>query len=121
MNFDNRRLAHLRHFVLAGLSGCFLIALAPGCGVGATAICQKYCDCRPEGCIDSELDTCVENVEENIATADKAGCGSEHDDYLSCLDEQLDSCRAEPESACRSEAELTLRCLGAGQGDDSTE
>jgi hypothetical protein len=119
MTPESRRFAHLRHFVLASLSGCFLIALAPGCANRATSICQKFCDCAA-GCIDSELETCVENVETNIEEAERAGCSSENDDYLGCLDDQLDSCRAEPESACRDEANLILRCLGAAPADESS-
>ena len=106
-----------RWLALLSLPGFALLALAPGCGgTSPSALCQKACDCQRE-CSDAELDQCVSFLEGAIDEADRAGCGSEFDDYLSCIDEGLDSCSTDVESRCASEARAVQSCAGGG-GDD---
>src|SRR5687768_16846275 len=52
-----------------------------GCGGGASGFCNDYCDCV--GCSDNEREDCIDDVEDSLDEADKAGCGGEADDVLS--------------------------------------
>lgn len=87
--------------VLASLA----LALA-GCGGGASGFCNDYCDCV--GCSDNEREDCIDDVEDSLDEADKAGCGGEADDVLSCYSSEfecksgdrvdLDGCDAEQDA-----------------------
>jgi hypothetical protein len=92
-----------------------------GCGGGASGFCNDYCDCV--GCSDNEREDCVDDVEDSLDEADKAGCGGEADDVLSCYRSELeclsgdrvdlDGCDAE-EDAFSDCADGSVSIAGAG-------
>ena len=81
------KLATMLRTMAAGTLGTMLWALAPGCGPSVGAYCNKICDCT--GCSDSELDDCVDAIDDARKDAEDEGCSGEFDAYLSCLDGEL--------------------------------
>lgn len=81
-----------------------------GCGSSPSSICSEVCDC--EGCSDSELDDCVDNLEDAEKQADDEGCSDQYGDFAACFADQLE-CRDGDIDAdgCNSEAELLEDCL----------
>lgn len=91
-----------------------LVALA-GCGGNpAEDLCNKACECAG-GCPDGAIEQCTGPIEKARDAADKAGCGSEYDDYLSCAADEL-SCsdtNGDFEKYCPDERAALLSCAGA--------
>jgi hypothetical protein len=73
----HRRLAPLFMFAISAT------AYAACGGTSPRALCQDACDCM--GCSNSELEECVEELEDAQEYAEKEGCSDEFDSYLDCL------------------------------------
>src|SRR5262249_13275579 len=63
-------------------------AIAPaflvlGSSKPVTELCDFYCEC--EGCTQKQYENCLSDGKGAVAEADKAGCSSQYDDYLSCV------------------------------------
>lgn len=66
----------------------FMLMLVAGAytacgGPSPRALCEDACECI--GCSNSELEACVEELEEDQDRAEEAGCADEYDAYLDCL------------------------------------
>jgi hypothetical protein len=90
-----------------------VVALASlsGCGPSASGYCEDKCDCT--GCSDNELDECVDNLEDLERSAEDEGCDDQWDDYLTCLDDELE-CRSGgtvDEDGCERKFLTLLSCL----------
>jgi len=87
-----------------------LTIAALGCGSSPSSICSEVCDC--EGCSDTELDDCVDNLEDAEKKADDEGCGDQYSDLSACFADQLE-CRDGDIDAdgCDSEEDLLEDCL----------
>ena len=81
--------AAMARMMVLGVGAIALWGVAPGCG-GASV--GKYCDqvCECLGCSDSERDECSDAMGDLRKTAEDAGCSGEFDDYLSCINDELE-------------------------------
>ncbi len=72
-----------------------------GCGASYADLCENSCDCEGD-CSDAELEECIEQGEELEDLADIAGCGSDFDDWVDCMDDNFvcEDGRAEIEGDC---------------------
>ncbi len=79
---------------LANVLSIFIASLATaiaGCESGGGAgLCEAICDCT--GCSEDELAECTDDIDDQEKEADDAGCSDQADEYLSCLNEQVE-CR----------------------------
>lgn len=64
-----------------------LVVPAPGCGTSPSSICSDICDC--EGCSESELADCVDDVEDGQKAAEDMGCGDQFDAALACYGDEF--------------------------------
>jgi hypothetical protein len=99
------------HFILsATLLGAGALVLGPGCGSSASSLCSDICDCT--GCSDSEMDDCVDDVEDAEKEAGDEGCEDQYDDFISCFAEELECRDGEIDAdGCESEATSLAKCL----------
>lgn len=67
------------------LSIAAIPGLWTGCGVSATSLCDKTCEC--EGCSEAEHQACVDEIEANQKVAEAEGCSIAYDALIRCLDE----------------------------------
>ncbi len=77
MTTIHRRIAPVLMLLLAG--GAYTACGGPS----PRALCEDACDCI--GCSNSELEECVEELEEEQERAGEEGCADEYDAYLDCL------------------------------------
>lgn len=92
-----------------------LWALTPGCGTSTGAYCNKVCDCQ--GCSDSELDECVDSIDDAKKAASDEGCSSQFDALLSCINSELtcEDSKAEADG-CDAESEELFKCAPTVSG-----
>lgn len=82
-----------------------LVALSTvACGPDCTALCEDAKEC---GDASEELD-CEERCEDNEKTAEAAGCETQYEDVLSCLDGLDDVC---DDDGCSSESKALQECM----------
>ena len=99
--------------------------LHAGCGGAPSSedICDKACSCAGSECTDDAKKQCIADIDDARNAADKAGCGSEADDLLSCLDDQSCSMlEKQGEDACKTQQEAVEKCGGRSDvtsGSDS--
>ena len=84
--------------VLLGLS-------AVACGADCAQLCedQQKCDGAPK------IDDCEKTCEDAEKDAEAAGCESQYEEALSCLDDQDDVCKAG--EGCKSENKALTECV----------
>ncbi len=70
-------------FVFASVG---LVALAQGCGASAGSYCNQVCDCQ--GCSATEMDECVDAVDDAKKVANEEGCSSEFSELFACLNSE---------------------------------
>jgi hypothetical protein len=91
------------------LISALLLLGAPGCGTSAADLCDEVCDC--EGCSEADLDECVDELEEIEERAEALGCEDEMDDYMSCVDSELECSGSEAQvDGCDAEARALTSC-----------
>ncbi len=80
-----------------------------GCGPSGASICEKICDCV--GCSDSEREDCVDEFDDAQRDADQEECSAEWNDFVACIDEELecDDDRIEADG-CDNELEELAEC-----------
>jgi hypothetical protein len=94
---------------LLGSAAVLLLLGASGCGTSAADLCEEACDC--EGCSDAELDECIDELEEIEERAEDLGCEDEMDDYMSCVDSELECSEGKARAdGCDSEARELTQC-----------
>jgi hypothetical protein len=85
-----------------------------GCGSSVSAYCEKLCECV--GCNESERAECEDEISDSQRVAEEAGCGSQFDDALSCVDAEFVCTDGAAESdGCDSELDALAKC---GDGGD---
>jgi hypothetical protein len=72
-----------------------------GCGASAAALCDRLCECV--GCSESERADCIDSLDDAAKSADEKGCGGSYDDYVSCVDQELE---------CKNDAIVVDGCDG---------
>jgi hypothetical protein len=83
---------------------------AAGCG-GATGICDDICDCTGD-CTDNDRDECKDEVEDAQKFAEDEDCGSEFNDYSSCVSSEFECRDGEVDiDGCDSEGRDLADCL----------
>lgn len=91
------------------------LLLSAACAPSVDDICERLAQCGP-GTPD-DVEECKQEGKALQDQADSLGCGSEFDDYLSCVD-GLDVCDEEAvENGCVSELAAVSAC-GDEQGED---
>jgi hypothetical protein len=95
------------------------LCLTAGCG-GGSALCDQVCDCTGD-CSDNDREECYDDIDDAQREADAEECGSEYDDYISCLnsefecrDGRVDADGCGPE---RDDVQDCFRGRGDGRGD----
>jgi len=81
---------------------------AVGCGADCAALCEerKQCDGADEEDRDAD---CEKSCEEDEKHAEAAGCESQYEEALSCLDDHEDVCKAK--DACASKDKALAECV----------
>jgi hypothetical protein len=81
-----------------------------GCGVSASSICNRVCEC--EGCSKSDLAECIDEVEDEEKKAEDEGCSDQYGAMLSCYDSEFE-CQDDDVDVdgCDSEEEALSKCL----------
>jgi hypothetical protein len=92
-----------------GMAAVTLWGLAPGCGSSIGSYCDQVCECV--GCSESERTDCADSLEDAKKAAEDDGCGGEFQDFLSCINSELE-CKDDQFSAdgCDAEAEAFGEC-----------
>lgn len=92
-----------------GVAAVTFWGLAPGCGPSIGAYCDKACECM--GCSQKERDDCTDNLDDAKRAAEHDGCSDQFNDYLSCVNEELE-CKDDRIEAdgCETEAEALGKC-----------
>lgn len=104
-----------------GMAAVTLWGLSPGCGSSIGSYCDQVCECV--GCSESERTDCADSLEDLQKAADDDGCGDKFQDYLSCVNSELE-CKDDQFSAdgCDAEAEAFGECSpGSGVGKNACE
>jgi hypothetical protein len=87
-----------------------LVVIAALCGCGRTAedLCEDVQECSEA----IDFDDCVSDAEVVEQAAESAGCESEYDEYLDCLDYDICAWRT-----CRAPRERLEMCAGPFPND----
>jgi hypothetical protein len=97
---------------------CFLslMLILSACGsVSTEDLCSRLAECADADTTQAE---CVAALDQGTTDAEKAGCTSEYDDYLSCVDGVDNVCsQDEIEAACFAEALAVFGCIGIVEDD----
>lgn len=115
----------MRFFTMIGLTSLLgAIFVVPGCGgdvepPGATIedVCEQFCSCG-QTCGESARADCIRSGEEQQDLAVAGGCSDTFDEYLQCLNDNLD-CNgggSQLPPACNAIFEEVMQCTG---GDDA--
>jgi hypothetical protein len=90
------------------------LLVATGCGGGAS-LCDDICDCTGE-CSENDREECYDEVDDEQRAADNEDCGSQYDEYLSCLNSEFE-CREGGRydlDGCSFERDEVRDCLDDG-------
>ncbi|NUO52790.1 MAG: hypothetical protein HOV80_28425 [Polyangiaceae bacterium] len=93
-------------------SAVFGILAAGACSPSVEVICKRVCDCG--NCSKDDEEGCVDGLEDAEKDASDEDCGSQYDEYITCLDEKVE-CKdggATDEECDKEKAELA-DCLDA--------
>lgn len=86
-----------------------LLAVLPGCGTSLADLCEEVCDC--EGCSDAQLEECIDESEEIEEAAEELGCEDQLDDWVSCIDSELECRDGDADTdGCEQEEQAVARC-----------
>ena len=94
---------NLRKFTIVPMFAMALFAV--GCGPDCESQCEDANECEgPDN-------DCAKDCEELEKAIEKAGCEDQYDDYLSCVSDLDDVCKASA-SDCKSENDAFGKCMG---------
>jgi hypothetical protein len=90
----------------------------PGCsGASVANLCDRVCECT--GCSDLEYEDCIDDGEDLEKAAEEAGCNDAWEDYLSCIDEELECNDGDVKvDGCLSEIGALGNCAAENFGED---
>ncbi|WP_437740363.1 hypothetical protein WMF39_32375 [Sorangium sp. So ce1504] len=76
------------HWVLLSLAAVGGALVSAGCPSPEERACDRICDCS--GCSEARYLECVDKAETARAAAVKASCTGSFDDYVTCVEEELE-------------------------------